>query len=93
MIATPGRLRNILEAAINQLDVDALGELDSALPVMHLQLLELAVSARHAPLARADADALDCRATRSVGIRTRLNTQAPRPLLGCFYPDAEWKSS
>jgi len=55
MTDTPGRLREVLDAALGDLERDALSALDFALPLMHLQLLELAlsVSQRHCGLTRA----------------------------------------
>ena len=55
MTETPGQLRSRIEAALDGLGFEALRALDTALPVMHLQLLELAysVSARHAAWAKA----------------------------------------
>jgi hypothetical protein len=65
MADTPGRLREVVESALDALDAEGLVALDGALPLMHLQLLELAleVSQRHvqaaqAQLARAEADAV-----------------------------------
>ncbi|MGO8952565.1 MAG: tetratricopeptide repeat protein, partial [Rhodomicrobium sp.] len=63
---TPGQLQSRIEAALDSLGFDALRSLDLALPIMHLQLLELAhsVSSRHAAHAKSivekfEADAAD----------------------------------
>jgi hypothetical protein len=55
MTGTPGRLRDVVAAALDHLDASALRALDFALPLMHLQLLEIALAAsqRHARSARA----------------------------------------
>ena len=55
MIETPGQLKSRIEAALDGLGFEALRALDTALPIVHPQLLELAysVSARHAAWAKA----------------------------------------
>jgi tetratricopeptide (TPR) repeat protein len=55
MMDTPGKLRDVLDPALGELDLRALRALDLALPYMHLRLMELAlaVSQRHADLSRA----------------------------------------
>ena len=55
MTNTPGKLREILVSKLNGLDLAVVRALDFALPLMHLQLLELAlgVSQRHVLLGRA----------------------------------------
>ena len=54
MTETPGQLQSRIEAALDALDFEALRALDLAIPVMHLQLVELAysVSSRHADWAK-----------------------------------------
>ena len=55
MTETPGQLKSRIEAALDGLGFEALRALDTALPIVHPQLLELAysVSARHAAWAKA----------------------------------------